>query len=103
MLPRLRRRGRQSVWRGGNEYIAANYAGRGGVSIQKVDADTGEGEAQGNASLSGAVYGIINQNEGPVIVHGHSYGKGEEVLRLTTDASGKARTAEDVLPLAITI
>lgn len=83
---------------GGNEYIAANYAGRGGVSIQKVDADTGEGTAQGNASLSGAVYGIINQNEGPVIVHGHSYGKGEEVLRLTTDASGKARTAEDVLP-----
>ena len=83
---------------GGNSYKAVNYPGRGGVRIQKTDADTGECTAQGNASLKGAVYAVISQNEGNIIVNGHSYGKGEEVLRMTTDSEGMAETDSDALP-----
>lgn len=83
---------------GGNSYKAVNYPGRGGVRIQKTDADTGECTAQGNASLKGAVYAVISQNEGNIIVNGHSYGKGEEVLRMTTDSKGMAETGSNALP-----
>lgn len=94
----IREHGSTARLDGGNEYIVGNFAGRGGVSIQKTDKDTGLATPEGDASLAGAVYAILNQNDSSVVVEGHVYGKGEEVLRLTTDASGKAGTQPDTLP-----
>ncbi len=83
---------------GGNEYTIADYAGRGGVSIQKVDSDTGHSNPQGNASLKGAIYAIYNENEAAVLINGKSYAKGQEILRLTTNEKGQASTTADLLP-----
>ena len=81
-----------------NAPIVPEIVMRGGVQIRKVDADTGETVAQGNASLSGAVYTIVNQNDHAVSVNGISYDKGKAVLTLTTDSKGMAQTAADALP-----
>ena len=43
---------------------------RGGVRIQKRDAETLNTVGQGNASMSGAVFSIINLSENPVYVDG---------------------------------
>lgn len=94
----IKMNGSNAYLEGGNSYKAVNYPGRGGVRLQKADADTGECVAQGNASLQGAVYAVISQNEGNIMVNGHSYGKGEEVLRMTTDSEGVAETDSDALP-----
>ena len=94
----IKKNGQGAGLEGGNAYTAVNYPGRGGIGISKADADTGKSEGQGNGHLEGAVYAILSQNEGTIIVDGKSYDKGEEVLRLTTDAKGKAVTASDALP-----
>ena len=61
----------------------------GGVSFQKVDAETGKATAQGTASLKGAKIAIYNESDAAVTVNGKSYEKGEKCLTLTTDAKGK--------------
>ena len=83
---------------GGNHYIAANYPGRGGVTFQKVDAETGTAKAQGMATLEGAVYAVINKNEQPVYVNGTLAAPGETVAQLTIDAQGRASSGADLLP-----
>ena len=71
---------------------------RGGVEIEKWDNELDQNVPQGNATLEGAVFEISNQNEHPVKVEGKLYKKGEVVKTLTTDKSGKASTAKDLLP-----
>ena len=66
-------------------YYVENSASSGGVSIQKVDADTETAAAQGNATLAGAVYVIADAETG------------EEVTRITTDETGYAETGTDTL------
>ena len=51
------------------------------IRLQKVDKETGKAEAQGTASLKGAVYAVKNA-------------AGKTVDTLTTDASGKAASKE---------
>ena len=71
---------------------------RGGVSVQKLDSETGK-TPQGGASLEGIAFSIINDNENAVKVDGKTYAKGETVKVITTDAKGFATTGADTLPL----
>lgn len=70
---------------------------RGGVSVQKLDSETGK-TPQGGASLEGIAFSIINDNENAVKVDGKTYAKGETVNVITTDAKGFATTGADTLP-----
>ena len=70
---------------------------RGGVSVQKLDSETGK-TPQGGASLEGIAFSIINDNENTVKVDGNTYAKGETVKVITTDAKGFATTGADTLP-----
>ena len=70
---------------------------RGGVSVQKLDSETGK-TPQGGASLKGIGFSIVNDNENTVKVDGKTYAKGETVKVITTDAKGFATTGADCLP-----
>ena len=70
---------------------------RGGVSVQKLDSETGK-TPQGGASFEGITFSIINDNENTVKVDGKTYAKGETVKVITTDAKGFATTGADTLP-----
>ena len=71
---------------------------RGGASVGKTDSETGRAQAQGSATLQGAVFEVVSDNERPVIVSGQAYAKGDVVARITTDAAGCGSTAADALP-----
>ena len=71
---------------------------RGGVKIQKRDAETGDGTAQGSATLKDATFTITTLSEHPVMVNGKSYEKGQVVLTFKTDKTGLASTQADTLP-----
>jgi|GEM_PF-5974395 len=71
---------------------------RGGVTVGKRDAETGEGRAQGEADLA-AVFAVVNRSAHDVIVNGRTYRPGEEVGTITADAAtGVATSATDWLP-----
>ena len=73
---------------------------RGGVKIAKVDAQAGAGE-QGDASLEGAEFAIVNASGRNSYVNGHSYADGETVMTISTSWDGSAytaQTASDALP-----
>ncbi len=63
----------------------------GSVSIEKYDAVTGK-TAQGEATLAGAVYEVINSSTNSVKVEGKIYAPGAVICKLTTDAAGRAKT-----------
>ena len=71
---------------------------RGGVKIKKVDKDTGKSSAQGEATLEGARFEIVNLNERPVKVDGVKYGRGQVVRTLEIGRDGTARTDSRLLP-----
>ena len=71
---------------------------RGGASVGKLDSETGLAQAQGSASLQGAVFEVSSDNDQIVIVNGQGYMKGSVVARITTDASGYGETGKNVLP-----
>lgn len=70
---------------------------KGGVKIAKVDAETGD-TPQGDASLAGIRFAIVNESANPVAVEGGTYANGQVVKVIETDASGAAATAADCLP-----
>ena len=70
---------------------------KGGVKISKVDAETGD-TPQGDASLAGIRFAIVNESANPVTVEGGTYANGQVVKTIETDASGAAVTAADCLP-----
>ncbi len=69
----------------------------GSVRIEKYDAVTGQ-TAQGEATLAGAVYEVINSSTNSVVVNGKVYAPGEVICKLTTDAKGIAKT-ENIFPV----
>ena len=71
---------------------------RGGVRVEKRDNETGKNEAQGGATLEGAVFEIISRNDNVVLVNGKQYKKGDVVKTLTTDSTGTAQTGARELP-----
>ena len=82
-----------------NEPIVKENVIRGGVSVEKWDAQLNrKGAAQGDATLAGAVLEIINRTGKDVVVGGKTYGPGQVVHTLTTDESGAASTANNLLP-----
>lgn len=76
---------------------------RGGVSITKADADWHTSNAQGDATLKGTKYDIVNESANAVMVGHKLYQPGEVVMTISTKwneetQSWVAATANDVLP-----
>lgn len=71
---------------------------RGGIAVQKVDAESKSASPKGKAVLSGAVFEIVNASRHAVIVGGTSYAPGAAVTTIETDSTGRAVTAADALP-----
>lgn len=71
---------------------------RGGIAVQKVDAESKSASPNGKAVLSGAVFEIVNASRHAVIVGGTSYAPGAAVTTIETDSTGRAATAADALP-----
>ena len=70
---------------------------RGGVSVQKLDSETGQ-TPQGGADFSGITFSIINDNPNAVTVDGKSHNPGQTVKTIVTDKNGVAKTPADCLP-----
>lgn len=70
---------------------------RGGLEIEKRDAESGLLHPLGGASLDGAVFSITNDNAHPVYVDGILFQPGEVCQYLTIN-EGKASTATNTLP-----
>ena len=70
---------------------------RGGLSIQKLDSQTGT-TPQGDASLEGISFEIVNNSTNPVVVNGNTAAPGQVVMTITTNSSGVATTGESALP-----
>ena len=70
---------------------------RGGVSVQKLDSETGQ-TPQGGADFSGISFSIINDNPNAVTVDGKSHNPGQTVKTIVTDKNGVAKTSADCLP-----
>ena len=70
---------------------------RGGLTIQKLDSQTGT-TPQGDASLEGISFEIVNDSQNPVVVNGNTAAPGQVAMTITTDASGVASTGENALP-----
>ena len=83
---------------GGNAYTKEDTEIHGGVAIYKRDAETGETGGQGNATVQGALFEIVNRTGRAITVNGTSYANGQVVYSGSTDASGLFQTAADLLP-----
>ena len=70
---------------------------RGGLSIQKLDSETGT-TPQGDASLEGISFEIVNNSQNPVVVNGNTAQPGQVAMTITTNAAGVATTGENALP-----
>lgn len=76
---------------------------RGGVSVTKADADWHTSNAQGDATLKGTKYNIVNKSANAVTVNHKSYQPDEVVMTISTKwneetQSWVAATAKDALP-----
>ena len=70
---------------------------RGGLSIQKLDSQTGT-TPQGDASLEGIVFEIVNNSQNAVVVNGNTAQPGQVAMTITTNSAGVATTGENALP-----
>ena len=70
---------------------------RGGLTIQKLDSQTGT-TPQGDASLEGISFEIVNNSTNPVVVNGNTAAPGQVAMTITTNAAGVATTGESALP-----
>ena len=70
---------------------------RGGFTIQKLDSQTGT-TPQGDASLDGISFEIVNNSRNPVVVNGNTAAPGQVAMTITTNVAGVATTGENALP-----
>ena len=70
---------------------------RGGLTIQKLDSQTGT-TPQGDASLEGIQFEIVNQSANPVVVNDNTAAPGQVAMTITTNVAGVATTGENALP-----
>ncbi len=70
---------------------------RGGLTIQKLDSETGA-TPQGDASLEGISFEIVNNSQNTVVVNGNTAAPGQVAMTITTNAAGVATTGENALP-----
>ena len=80
-----------------NDPIVPEEPIKGGVKVQKVDAN-GVSGGQGDGSLANAEFTIYNKNSKNVTVNGTVYAPNAAVMTIKTNASGVATTGEKVLP-----
>lgn len=74
---------------GGNDYTISEIPKKGGFYTSKIDAETGKAEPQGNGSLDGASYEVINDNDYQVgTAQVAAAAKGERVWSFTTSNGG---------------
>lgn len=71
---------------------------RGGVRIEKWDAEIDENKPQGSGTLAGAEFEVINRSKADVLVNGTLYAPGEVVYTMTTDETGTVSTPNDQFP-----
>lgn len=71
---------------------------RGGLSVRKVDRETGGDVPLGSATLAGTRFEVVSANDALVVVHGSTYEEGDVVMTLLTDAKGRASTGPRDLP-----
>ena len=82
----------------GNKLVFENEIKRGGFKMKKVDAETENGLAQGNANLA-ASFVIRNESSGSVKVNGITYESGKDCYWFESDAkTGRFESAIDLLP-----
>lgn len=82
----------------GDAFVDAVY--RGGISLQKYDAQTLLTTPQGNASFAGAQFEIVNQSVYPIYLNnGTQIGVGQVAMTITTNEAGVASTGNYVLPI----
>lgn len=83
---------------GGNDYTISEIPKKGGFYTSKIDAETGKAESQGNGSLDGASYEVINDNNYQVgSAQVASAAKGERVWSFTTSNGGVYSSPLDAL------
>lgn len=83
---------------GGNDYTISEIPKKGGFYTSKIDAETGKAEPQGNGSLDGASYEVINDNDYQVgTAQVASAAKGERVWSFTTSNGGVYSSPLDAL------
>ncbi len=83
---------------GGNDYTISEIPKKGGFYTSKIDAETGKAEPQGNGSLDGASYEVINDNDYQVgTAQVASAAKGEKVWSFTTSNGGVYSSPLDAL------
>ena len=70
---------------------------RGGLTVQKLDSQTGT-TPQGDASLEGISFEIVNNSTNPVVVNGNTAAPGQVAMTITTSSAGVATTGENALP-----
>ena len=73
---------------------------RGGLTIQKLDSETGA-TPQGDASLEGIVFEIVNNSQNAVVVNGNTAQPGQVAMTITTNEAGVATTGENALPYGV--
>ena len=81
---------------------ASDAVMRGGVAVGKVDRQNGQYLPQGAATLEGATFEIVSDNDQRVVVDGTTYSKGSVVKTIQTqDEDGRfvARTDDACLPV----
>ena len=78
-------------------YEPADLSQLGSLILEKYDAVTGQ-QPQGEATLAGAKFQVINSSANAVKVQGNIYAPGSVICEITTDAAGRAQTG-DILPL----
>lgn len=73
---------------------------RGTYAARKLDGNLMVSSAQGDATLEGAVIGVINRSEGPVVVAGETFQPGEEIVaaQAVVGKDGVARGEAGTLP-----
>ena len=71
---------------------------RGGIYVQKTDAESGGAVPQGDGSFAGIVFEIYNQSANSVEVSGSWFAPGSLITSITTDSEGYAQTSSTLLP-----
>ena len=85
----------------GTQVLVSFSWATGGVKVAKADAEAGS-EPQGDATLDGAEFGVVNETGGYVLVGGKYYVNGEVCATMetkTVDGKHVAQTASDALPV----
>ena len=83
---------------GGNDYTISEIPKKGGFYTSKIDAETSKAEPQGNGSLDGASYEVINDNDYQVgTAQVAAAAKGERVWSFTTSNGGVYSSPLDAL------